>query len=173
MAKRPISRSNSRQRRRLNCQRIASRRFDSFSSLQLEELEDRRVLATFTVTSLNDLAVANPNDAPGTLRQAVFDANLNPGADEIVFNVEGAIQLTQGELMLTEMLTVTGPGESLLTIDAQFNSRIFNISTATGAFSFSNLTLINGSTNAMDAGGGAIRSNSSGDLTFSQYDDSL
>ncbi len=167
MAKRPTARSRSGQRHRIYRQRHQPRRYDAFSGLQLEQLEDRRVLATFTVTNLNDLPVAASGDAPGTLRQAVFDANLNPGADEIVFNVDGAIRLTQGELMLSETLTVIGPGQTLLTIDAQFSSRIFNISTATGAFSFSDLTLINGFTNAVDGGGGAIRSNSSGDLTLS------
>lgn len=52
--------------------------------LNLETLEYRRLLATLTVESNEDVG-------PGTLRQAILDANQLPGADEIVFNlpVEG------------------------------------------------------------------------------------
>ena len=35
--------------------------------LSLEQLEDRRVLANFTVTNLADAAVSGPGSAPGTL----------------------------------------------------------------------------------------------------------
>lgn len=38
--------------------------------------------ATFTVTNTND-------SGPGSLRQAILDANLNPGDDDIVFNIGG------------------------------------------------------------------------------------
>src|ERR1043165_6425721 len=37
---------------------------------------------TFTVTSTND-------SGAGTLRQAILDANGNPGADTIAFNISG------------------------------------------------------------------------------------
>ena len=43
--------------------------------LRFESLEDRRVLTTFTVTNLNDATVTGPGNAPGTLRQAIYDAN--------------------------------------------------------------------------------------------------
>ena len=39
--------------------------------------------ATFTVTNAND-------SGPGSLRQAIFDANAAPGADAIAFNIPGA-----------------------------------------------------------------------------------
>src|SRR6267378_6088620 len=38
---------------------------------------------TFTVTSVAD-------SGPGTLRQAILDANANAGADTIVFNIPGS-----------------------------------------------------------------------------------
>lgn len=38
---------------------------------------------TFTVTNVGD-------SGPGTLRQAIFDANANPGTDTIAFNILGA-----------------------------------------------------------------------------------
>lgn len=53
--------------------------------LRFEPLEDRRVLATFMVTNLNDATVTGPGNAPGTLRQAIFDANLSSDADTINF----------------------------------------------------------------------------------------
>ncbi len=39
--------------------------------------------ATFTVTNTND-------SGAGTLRQAILDANANPGLDTITFNIPGA-----------------------------------------------------------------------------------
>ena len=48
------------------------------SRLQIEALEDRCMLSTFTVTNLLD-------SGPGSLRAAVFAANANPGADAIDF----------------------------------------------------------------------------------------
>ncbi len=63
--------------RRIN---IASKR--GTSRLRVEQLEDRRLLAVFTVVNTNDAG-------PGSLRQAISDANLAPGADSVVFNIPG------------------------------------------------------------------------------------
>src|SRR5690242_7380109 len=56
-------------------------------------LEDRRLLATFTVTYLLDAG-------PGSLRQALLDANNTPGLDTVAFapTLAGALQLTSGPL---------------------------------------------------------------------------
>src|SRR5689334_14761365 len=57
-----------------------------FSRLCLEPLEDRQLLSTFLVTNTNDLG-------PGSLRQAILDANANPGLDTVAFNVgSGGVQ---------------------------------------------------------------------------------
>ncbi|HKI19981.1 MAG TPA: Ig-like domain-containing protein, partial [Isosphaeraceae bacterium] len=48
----------------------------------LEQLEDRRLLATFTVTSTGD-------SGPGTLRQAIVDSNVQAGPNTIDFNIPG------------------------------------------------------------------------------------
>ena len=52
------------------------------------DLEDRVMPATFTVTNIGDNGGGNPapNAGTGTLRQAIIDANANPGADTIVFS---------------------------------------------------------------------------------------
>jgi hypothetical protein len=55
---------------------------------------------TFTVTNTNTIG-------PGSLRQAILDANANPGADTIVFNIPGAGVHT---IMLAFFLpTITDP----------------------------------------------------------------
>jgi hypothetical protein len=108
-------------------------------SLRYETLEDRRVLATLTVDTDQDLV--DFNDGVTSLREAIFAANIVPGADEIVFDLGDGpktILLTQGELKITDSLTITGSGAELLTVDASGNdptpnedngdgSRVFNI----------------------------------------------
>jgi len=66
----------------------------------------------YTVTNFND-------SGPGSLRQAMNDANARVGADEIVFasTVSGTIALTSGPLVVADALTLTGPGASVLTLD--------------------------------------------------------
>ena len=68
--------------------------------------------ATFTVVNLAD-------SGPGSLRQAVLDANANPGPDEIVFadGLTGTITLTSGQISITDDLTITGPGAELFAVD--------------------------------------------------------
>jgi CSLREA domain-containing protein len=91
-------------------------------TLRYESLEDRRLLAVVTVTTLAD--TVDFNDGKTSLREAIFAANTVPGADTIVFaptltaNGPATILLAQGELKITDVLTITGPGAGLLTIDA-------------------------------------------------------
>src|SRR5262245_6127533 len=73
---------------------------------RLVALEDRTLPSTFTVLNLDD-------GGAGSLRQAVLDANANPGADLIGFAPaarDGTIALTGGELSVTGDLTIDGPG---------------------------------------------------------------
>jgi hypothetical protein len=128
--------------------------------LALESLESRRLLATFTVTNLDDAGA-------GSLRQAVIDANSMPGADTVDLSaVSGTIALTSGELDITEALTIDGPGQHVLTIDAQQQSRIFNV--PTGDLTIAGLTLTGGRTTEdfYLGAGAAIRSNTYGNLTI-------
>lgn len=89
-------------------------------ALRFETLEDRRVLAVITVDTVYD--VVDLNDGYTSLREAIFAANIVPGADEIVFDFrtreDSRIMLTQGELKITDSLLMTGPGANDLTIDA-------------------------------------------------------
>lgn len=78
--------------------------------------------ATFTVSNLSD-------SGPGSLRQAVLDANASPGADDVVFTpgLTGTIMLTSGEILIADSLTVHGPGAGVITVSGNDQSRIFHV----------------------------------------------
>ena len=108
--------------------------------LSVERLEDRTVPSTFTVHNLAD-------SGPGSLRQAVLDANANPGADLIRFARaarDGTITLTSGELSITDDLTIDGPGVNRLTISGNDASRVFSVSGSTTDVEIRDLTIANG-----------------------------
>lgn len=78
--------------------------------------------ATIIVTSSAD-------SGPNTLRAAITAANSN---DTIAFalNLPATITLTTGELLITNNLTISGPGSSSLTISGNNSGRVFNIGTS-------------------------------------------
>src|SRR5262245_20935295 len=78
---------------------------------RLEALEARCVPATFTVSNLGD-------SGGGSLRQAVADAETNPGADTVVFQagLSGQITLSTGEIDISESLSIQGPGANVITV---------------------------------------------------------
>jgi hypothetical protein len=108
----------------------------------LEVLEDRLAPAVLTVNTTSDgndptvlslrqaiqavdsqsLAVLSPQ------QQQQVSGNLGDN-DQIVFapGLSGTIQLTQGELDLTQSVMIAGPGAANLSIDAQGLSRIFAV----------------------------------------------
>ncbi|HEX8288818.1 MAG TPA: BACON domain-containing carbohydrate-binding protein [Pyrinomonadaceae bacterium] len=82
---------------------------------------------TFTVNQVN-LIVRNLNDSgPGSLRQAVKNANNMPGNDVITISLAGTITLTSGEITIINngSLEIRGSGAELLKISGNNNSRIF------------------------------------------------
>ena len=115
-------------------------------ALRYEPLEDRRLLAVVTVDTLAD--TVDFNDGHTSLREAIFATNTVPGADTINFapaltaNGPATILLTQGELKITDALTITGPGASALTINAAYGNssttgpipNLFNIDDGTSNF---------------------------------------
>ena len=106
-----------------------------------------------------DFAVTNLNDSgPGSLRQAILDANATPGADRVLFQSTLSGQITLGsQLPITSATQVLGPGAEKLTISGNNGSRVFDVDVETAPdtpVTISGLKLTGGRT---DDGGGAIR----------------
>src|SRR5262249_29149831 len=86
--------------------------------LRCEPLEDRRMLALVTVTTLADTTDAN--DGVISLREAIVATNAAPGADTIDFapalTANGPATITWNSALpvITDALTVNGPGAALL-----------------------------------------------------------
>ena len=151
--------------------------------LHVEALEDRRMLAVISVTSLADDLVV---DGSVTLREAVQAANTNTsvdgsvagsGADTIEFSAAlsgDTITLGGTELVITEALTIDATLLAAnVTIDANNTSRIINITATTGDFTLAGLTLSGGRTIGNNSNfpettfdGGAVRSLTTGTLTI-------
>jgi hypothetical protein len=72
---------------------------------------------TITVTNTND-------SGPGSLRQALADAS---DGDTITFAVTGAIQVTSGELVIDNSITISGPGADSLVLSGDFQTRILHV----------------------------------------------
>ena len=140
---------------------LRSRKTSSRRRLALEALEERRLLSTFTVTSIAD------DGSAGTLRYEIGQANSNAGVadtidfDPTVFATPQMISLTSGQLELTDAATTTisGPGAGLLSISGNNASRVFFINY--GSAALSGLTITGGS-----AGTGGGLYNSSGTTTL-------
>ena len=164
--------------------------------LRLETLEDRRLLATVTVTSNADLVDGNVTSIPAllafpgpvdpgiSLREAIVAANNTLGADNILFapGLSGATHTLSsiGQLVITDELTIDASNLSSFTIDAHQASRILNLddpgrTDEDFGVTLRNLTLVNGQTtgtisNVLDTTphGGAIRSLTGGELILEQ-----
>ena len=112
--------------------------------------------AAFVVTTASD--VVNGSDGVLSLREAITQANANTDSDTITFDASlngTEIDLTGGQMTISENVTITGNGAANTIIDAQQASRIFTVDGTGGtkAVTISSLTLKNGS---VTGSGGAI-----------------
>ena len=125
--------------------------------------------ATFVVTNTND-------SGPGSLRQAVLDANAAAGDDVIAFDASFNVPRT---ITLASLITITGSGgltingtgANLLTISGNNAVRGFELSglnsPTIGAIVFNNLTIADGFSTPSGAGmGGGIGINNGGSGTY-------
>ena len=108
-------------------------------------------MATFTVNSTADNTIVG--DGLTTLREAIEAANTTSGVDSIVFDATvfaGAQTITLapalGQLQISDSLSIFGTGQSNLTIDADGNSRVFQIDDIPASVTFDGLTITNGAT---------------------------
>jgi uncharacterized repeat protein (TIGR01451 family) len=74
-------------------------------------------------------AVTNTNaSGPGSLRQAVLNANGNPGHDTVSFpGVVGTIVLTDALPVISDDVTITGPGAEQVAVSGANAYRVFTI----------------------------------------------
>jgi|GEM_PF-862947 len=101
--------------------------------------------------------VSNTNDSgPSSLRQAILNANVGGGGSILLSNVTGTITLTSGELLITNNISVLGPGPATLAISGNGASRVFNINSNATA-TISGLT-VRGGWGFHDGRGGGIYS---------------
>src|SRR5262249_5131301 len=137
----------SNRRSRGRCHRPARR--PSFVP-RLLVLEDRTLPSAFTVTSLLDTGA-------GSLRQAVLDANTQPGADTIRFadGLHGTIPLTNRQLSLADEPTIDGPGADQLAVSGNHQSRVFSI-TGGVTVTLAGLTITDGRVVGAPGQGGGI-----------------
>lgn len=117
------------------------------------------VFATYTVTTTDD-------SGPGSLRDAIEQANATPDDDVINFSVTGTITLSSALLILPSSgLSINGPGAHLLTVSGNNATRVFTTNGTGIPFSqqrevrLDGLTIANGSGVAdgdgvFDCGGG-------------------
>ena len=96
----PNARENKTRRRRHAAVRPA---------LRVEQLEDRVVPSTFTVTSLAD-------SGAGSLRAAITQADASTGPSTINFAVTGTITLESALPAFSQNISILGPGPSSLTL---------------------------------------------------------
>lgn len=113
--------------------------------------------ATFTVNTLNEGAALACSSGTCTLRRAVQEANALTGADTITFapGLTGNLLLAL-ELVITDSVTVTGPGARLMTLDGQDGNRAFRVNGAGVTANISGLTIANGRASTGIALGGGI-----------------
>jgi hypothetical protein len=107
----------------------------------------------------NIITVTNPNDSgPGSLRQALADAN---NGDTIDFNpalVGQTVTLTTAELVINKNIAISGPGADLLTVSRDQNAAAFRILHVSAglAVSIQGLKINNGSASQFACGGGIL-----------------
>ena len=107
------------------------RRFNGTVDIGAYELQPLSLI----VDNNGDVSDGNFSTGQLTIREAIELANANPGADEITFGgtlftdgtTPDVITLGGTELAITDDLTITGLGATLLTISGNNVSRVFNI----------------------------------------------
>ena len=125
--------------------------------------------------TLGDIDDGDPNNGTMTLREAVNLSNSIAGPAEITFSLSSGynrIILSGSELLLSDDVTIRGPGIESLKIDANFRSRVFRIAPGVHA-ELNGLWIANGDvldpavTPTLPRWGGGIL-NEGGSLTINQ-----
>ncbi len=131
------------------------------SRLWVRPLEVRVSPAVFTVLNTMDGTVSGSNQLPGSLRQAIYDAILAPGADTIDFapamTAGGPVSIFLNSTLTLSAangpITIEGPGSSLLALDGKDAIQVL-VNDAGVTASIAGLTVTHGraATNGYGAG---------------------
>jgi hypothetical protein len=92
--------------------------------------------AFYTVSTIAD-------SGPGSLRQAILDANGNPGNDSILFTTNGRVTLAEALPMVTDNTAILGSGKEQLAISGNNAVQILSFQAGTSNL-LSGLALVNG-----------------------------
>jgi hypothetical protein len=97
--------------------------------LRVELLEGRIVPAVFSVSNLAE-------SGPGSIRQAIIDANNNPGQDtiQITPGLTGSVILTSGPMTIIDAVDISGTGTiytSLFVMGTNNSGRVFIVNAPT------------------------------------------
>ncbi len=147
-------------RRRLS--RTAQRLLSAEGRAMCEALEERKLLATFVVDSLDTVNDGNRDPGNFALIEAIADANATPEPDLIVISesLAGQTLNVPADFDITRPTAFRGPTTGTFTISGQDTTRIFNINDGNSSDDvevlIQNLILTNG--NSGSEFGGAIRS---------------
>lgn len=99
----------------------------------------------------NTFFVTNADDAgPGSLRQAILDANASPGADEVIIQFDGTVFLETPLPIVTEDVRIEAIGYAFA-IDGVSQHRIFEVPAGV-RLELAGLELISGTGNLGDGG---------------------
>jgi hypothetical protein len=126
-------------------------------------LEERTLLSMITVTTHLEQEAGKVS-----LREAIATANGAAGLDTIVFDPALSGQtfiLTLGQLEITDSIIIRGLGASRTIIDAQQQSRVFDVTDSVGDATFDGLTITGGYSHGILEDGGGIRSLAQNSLT--------
>lgn len=96
---------------------------------------------TWIVDNLND-------SGSGSLRGAIAQAG---DGDNVRIDVTGSIFLTSGELLVTQSITIAGPGTIYMTVSGGGNGRVFNIASGDAVVTITGLTIADGVVRGADA----------------------
>jgi hypothetical protein len=113
------------------------------------------------------LTVLNTNDSgSGSLRQAIADVGVsNISLITFASNVTGAITLTSGALIITNDMSIAGPGAKILAINGN-NSNNAALNITKGSANISGLSVTNGGFNAV----GCVHAAAGAALTLTDCD---
>lgn len=101
---------------------------------------------SYTVTNTNP-------SGPGSLRQAILDANANPGYDTVDFSVSGTIVLTGALPAVDDDLTIDGPGAEQLAVSGDGRYRVLQINESVNV-TIEAITIRDGYVSSGSKGGG-------------------